>query len=33
VKQEEITFEKEIYLQALWFNQQQGQLTVAQKAD
>lgn len=33
VKQEEITFEQEIYLQALRFNQQQGQLTIAQKAD
>lgn len=33
VKQEEITFEQEIYLQALRFNQQQGQLKVAQKAD
>ncbi len=33
VKQEEITFEQEIYLQAMRFNQQNGQLTVAQKAD
>lgn len=33
VKQEEINFEQEIYLQALRFNQQHNQLKVAQKAD
>jgi outer membrane protein TolC len=33
VKQEEINFEQEIYLQALRFNQQNSQLMVAQKAD
>lgn len=33
VKQEEISFEQEIYLQVLRFNQQKTQLTVAQKAD
>lgn len=33
VKQDEINFEQEIYLQALRFNQQNSQLIVAQKAD
>lgn len=33
VKQDEINFEQEIYLQVLRFNQQNSQLVVAQKAD
>ena len=33
VKQDEINFEQDIYLQALRFNQQSNQLKVAQKAD